>query len=154
MSLVLLQVNGMAREVACTEDDTLLHVLRAHLGLHGTRFGCGQEACGACMVLIDGVAVPSCTAYAKTLAGHDIVTIEGLSTPDGPSRLQRAVLDEQAGQCGYCLSGIIIAATALLRDDPKPTRSKVIAALERNLCRCGVHNRIIRAVLNAADAKP
>jgi nicotinate dehydrogenase subunit A len=154
MSPVLLQVNGVAREVACTENDTLLHVLRAHLGLRGTRFGCGQEACGACMVLIDGVAVPSCTAHATALAGLDIVTIEGLSTPDGPSRLQQAVLDEQAGQCGYCLSGIIIAATALLRDDPSPTRSKVAAALDRNLCRCGAHNRILRAVLRTADAMP
>lgn len=151
---MLLQVNGVPREVACEEDEPLLHVLRAHLGLQGTRFGCGQEACGACMVLIDGAAVPSCTAHAATLAGRDIVTIEGLSIVDGPSLLQQAILDEQAGQCGYCLSGIIIAATGLLRDDPKPTRSKVVTALDRNLCRCGAHNRIIRAVLRAADAMP
>ena len=144
-----LRVNGESVSVACDEHDTLLHVLRNRLGLRGSRFGCGQESCGACMVLIDGAAVPSCTAQASDLAGRDIVTVEGLSLLP---LLQRAFLEEQAGQCGYCLSGIIVSAAALLRANPAPSRTEVAAALDRNLCRCGAHNRIVRAVLRAAQA--
>lgn len=143
-----LLVNGETREVGYREDDTLLHVLRDHLGLMGTRFGCGHEACGACMVLVDGAPAWSCTARAADLAGKAVVTVEGLP---GLERLRQAFLDEQAGQCGYCLSGILVSASALLQSGERPDRAAVVEALDRHLCRCGAHNRIVRAVLRAAE---
>ena len=149
---VELLVNGMRATVACDAGDSLLHVLRNRLGLRGSRFGCGQEACGACMVLVDGVARHSCTLAAADAAGRAVVTVEGLAAPGELSPLQQAFLDEQAGQCGYCLPGILIVATAFLRGNPAPAREQVAAALDGNLCRCGAHNRIIRAVLKAAAA--
>ena len=126
----------------------LLSVLREDLGLRGTRFGCGLEQCGACMVLIDGAPVQACTREIATVAGRAVTTIEGLSH-DGLHPLQQAFLDEQAGQCGYCLSGILISAAALLARNTTPSRADVAAALDPHLCRCGVHNRIIRAVQRA-----
>lgn len=142
-------VNGELHLVDCHPDDTLLHVLRNHLGLTGSRFGCGQEACGACMVLIDGTPAWSCTARATDLAGKIITTVEGLPELDG---LRQAFLAEQAGQCGYCLSGILVSAAALLRTNKQPDRAAIAAALDKNLCRCGAHNRIISAVIRAAGA--
>ena len=145
-----LTVNGKPVTVSATEDAQLLDVLRNQLGLVGTRFGCGLEQCGSCMVLVDGALVKSCSREMSTLAGKSITTIEGLGTPDKPHPLQQAFLDEQAGQCGYCLSGILISAKALLDKNPSPTRVEIAEALDGNICRCGAHNRILRAVAKAA----
>ena len=145
-------VNGRAVEIDADADAPLLEVLRNGLGLRGSRFGCGLEQCGACMVLLDGEPVYACTLAAGAAAGRNIVTVEGLGTPAKPHPLQAAFLEEQAGQCGYCLSGILIAAKALLDRNPDPSRTEIAAALDRNLCRCGAHNRIMRAVARAAAA--
>ena len=138
-------------EVSLDADPTkpLLSMLRDDFGLRGTRFGCGTEQCGACMVLIDGDPSYSCAREIATVAGKTVTTVEGLSSGDELSPLQQAFIDEQAGQCGYCLSGILMSAIALLKHNPRPTRTEVAAALDRHLCRCGVHNRIIRAVQKA-----
>ena len=142
-------VNGSSVHVQGDGTKPLLSVLRNELGLRGSRFGCGTEQCGACMVLIDGEPSFSCARAIESLAGKSVTTVEGLS-PDGSlSPLQQAFLDEQAGQCGYCLSGILISAAALLARNPTPSRSEIAAALDRHLCRCGVHNRIMRAVARA-----
>ena len=138
--------------LAARDEDLLLHALRGTLGLTATRFGCGAEACGACMVLLDGVPVNSCTLELGRVAGREVVTVEGLGGPEAPHPIQTALLAEQAGQCGYCLSGIQIAAAALLARTPDPSRTEVAEALAGNLCRCGAHNRIIRAVQRAAAA--
>lgn len=145
-----LVVNGMGRQVEVLDSTPLLDVLRSHLGLTGSRFGCGLEQCGACMVLVDGEPIPSCGRPAVAFAGRAITTIEGLGTPHRPHPLQTAFLAEQAGQCGYCLSGILISAKALLDRLPDPSRDDIVAALEPHLCRCGAHTRIIRAVQRAA----
>jgi nicotinate dehydrogenase subunit A len=144
-------VNGRAVSVAIANEETpLLNVLRNSLGLMGTRFGCGLEQCGCCTVLVDGAPVKSCTRAIATVAGRSVTTIEGLGTPDKPHPLQQAFLEEQAGQCGYCLSGIIVTAKALLDRNPAPSRSEIAQALDENICRCGTHNRILRAVAKAA----
>jgi nicotinate dehydrogenase subunit A len=146
-----LTVNGRAVSVSVgTEETPLLNVLRNSLDLMGTRFGCGLEQCGCCTVLIDGEPVKSCTRAIATVAGRSVTTIEGLGTPEKPHPLQQAFLEEQAGQCGYCLSGIIVTAKALLDRNPSPTRAEIAAALDDNICRCGTHNRILRAVAKAA----
>ncbi len=142
---------AVGRDVAAGEDVPLLHVLRNELGLTGTRFGCGTENCGACLVLVDGKAAYACTLQATSAAGCKITTIEGLGTPEQPHAIQRAFLEEQAGQCGYCLSGIMISTKALLDAIPNPTRAEIAAALDKTLCRCGAHLRIIRAVERAAE---
>ncbi len=148
---VALTVNGRAVNVAVAHDDTpLLDVLRNELRLTGTRFGCGLEQCGCCTVLIDGKPEKSCTRPVSSVAGRRVTTVEGLGTPEHPHPLQQAFLEEQAGQCGYCLSGILISAKALLDRNPAPTRPEIARALDDNLCRCGTHNRIIRAVEKAA----
>ena len=147
---IKLRVNGAERSVEADPAASLLGVLRGQLGLTGTNFGCGANQCGACHVLIDGAAVASCDTPLWAAAGKDVVTVEGLGTPERPHPLQRAFLAEQAGQCGYCLPGILISAAALLRRNPDPSDADVRAALDRNLCRCGAHNRIVRAVLRAA----
>src|SRR5258706_1252513 len=149
---VTLLLNG--REQSLTADDgaLLIDVLRSDLGLKGTRFGCGAELCGACFVLVDGAAVASCTLPVSAVAGKAVTTIEGLGTPQAPHRLQQAFLDEQAAQCGYCTSGMLMSAAALLARSPKPTEDEVREALDRNLCRCGTYHRAVRAVLRAADA--
>ena len=134
-----------------TAASPLLSVLRDELGLRGAKFGCGTEQCGACMVLIDGEPAYSCTREVGTLTGKAVTTIEGLSRDGALSPLQQAFLDEQAGQCGYCLSGILIAATALLKKKPKPSRADIVEALDPHLCRCGIHNRVVRAVQKRAD---
>jgi len=144
-------VNGKAVSVALDNDATpLLNVLRNDLGLMGTRFGCGLEQCGCCMVLIDGAPVKSCNREVSTLAGKNVTTVEGLGTAARPHPLQQAFIDEQAGQCGYCLAGILISAKALLEKNPSPTRQEIALALDGNICRCGSHNRIMRAVEKAA----
>ena len=152
MASVCLLVNGRAVDVMAEQDAPLLDVLRNVLGLTGTRFGCGLEQCGACNVLVDDVAVPSCTLPLRALQGKRITTIEGLGTPAAPHPVQQAFLDEQAAQCGYCTAGMIVSAAALLRRNPAPDRAAIDAALDRNLCRCGSHSRIVRAVQRAARA--
>jgi nicotinate dehydrogenase subunit A len=144
-------VNGRAVGVSIDSEETsLLQVLRSTLKLVGTRFGCGLEQCGCCMVLIDGEPAKSCAKPIWTVADKSVTTIEGLGTPEKPHPLQQAVLDEQAGQCGYCLSGILVSAKALLDRNPSPSRNEIAEALDDNLCRCGSHNRILRAVEKAA----
>ena len=143
-------VNGSTVSVTADGDTPLLDILRNHLGLFGTKFGCGQEQCGCCMVLVDGHPEKSCGKANSTVAGKAIATIEGLGTPDRPHPLQQAFLDEQAGQCGYCLPGILISAKALLDRNPAPSRAEIAEALDDNICRCGSHVRILRAVERAA----
>jgi nicotinate dehydrogenase subunit A len=145
-------LNGAAVSVSAGADTPLLDVLRNHLGLKGTKFGCGLEQCGCCMVLIDGKPEKSCGKALSTVAGKDVVTIEGLGTPEAPHPLQTAFLDEQAGQCGYCLPGILISARALLDRSASPTRAEIARALDDNICRCGSHVRILKAVERAAAA--
>jgi nicotinate dehydrogenase subunit A len=144
-------VNGRPVSISPTNEETpLLAVLRNELGLMGTRFGCGLEQCGACMVLIDGKPEKCCAKPVWSVAGKNITTIEGLGSAEKPHPLQQAFLDEQAGQCGYCLSGILITAKALIDNNPQPTRTQIAEALDDNICRCGTHNRILRAVEKAA----
>jgi nicotinate dehydrogenase subunit A len=147
---VELAVNGLAVSLDVDPTTPLLDILRNHLGLKGSRYGCGLEQCGTCMVLIDGQASYSCAREIGSVAGSQITTIEGLGTPEHPHPLQTAFLDQQAGQCGYCLSGIIVSAKALLDRNPNPSRADIVAALDRHLCRCGTHTRIIAAVQQAA----
>jgi nicotinate dehydrogenase subunit A len=144
-------VNGKAVSVSPANEETpLLNVLRNELGLMGTRFGCGLEQCGCCTVLIDGQPEKSCAKPLWSVAGKTVTTIEGLGSEAKPHPLQQAFLDEQAGQCGYCLSGILVSAKALLDANPAPTRAQIAQALDGNICRCGSHNRILRAVEKAA----
>ena len=147
-----LSVNGQLRLVEADAEAPLLSVLRNALGLRAARFGCGHEQCGACMVLVDGEPVYSCTRAIGTLDGKAVTTPEGLGTPEAPHPVQDAILAEQAGQCGYCLSGIMISAKALLDRSPDPARPEIVAALDPHLCRCGAHTRIIRAIERAAAA--
>ncbi len=150
MQSIFLTVNGRNVGITADGETPLLDILRNHLGLTGTKFGCGQEQCGCCMVLVDGKPEKSCGKPVSTVAGKGIVTIEGLGTPDRPHPLQQAFLDEQAGQCGYCLPGILISAKALLDQNLSPSRAQIAAALDDNICRCGSHIRILRAVERAA----
>lgn len=152
-AVLRLQVNGSEHEVSAPEDTPLLYVLRNQLGLKAAHFGCGTGQCGACRVLIDGKAVASCDTPLWAALGKRITTAEGLGDAAHPHPLQSALIAEQAGQCGYCLPGILISAAALLQSKPKPSESEVRAALDQNLCRCGSHNRIVRAVLRAAQAE-
>src|SRR5438552_18378132 len=145
-------VNGNSVHVETDGATPLLSVLREELALRGSRYGCGTEQCGACMVLIDGAPAYSCTREVATMAGKSVTTVEGLSRDGALHPLQQAFLDEQAGQCGYCLSGILVSATALLARNPKPSRADIIAALDPHLCRCGIHNRVVRAVQKAGAA--
>jgi nicotinate dehydrogenase subunit A len=147
---IALTVNGRSVQVTALETTPLLDVLRNQLDLKGTRYGCGLEQCGSCMVLLDGEPVYACSREVGTVAGRSVTTIEGLGSAPHPHPMQQAFLDEQAGQCGYCLSGIVISAKALLDRNPSPTRADIAAALDKNLCRCGAHPRILRAVEKAA----
>jgi nicotinate dehydrogenase subunit A len=149
---IALTINGETRNVDAASDATLLDVLRNKLDLKGTRFGCGAEGCGACMVLIDGVPKSACTTTLDALDGKAITTIEGLGDTANPHPVQTAFLELNAGQCGYCLSGIVISTVALLKKTPKPTRANIVETLDPHLCRCGAHDRIIKAVLRAAEA--
>jgi nicotinate dehydrogenase subunit A len=148
-----LNVNG--KPVAITADDPqmpLLYALRDDLGLHGPRFGCGLGQCGACTVLVDGKAMRSCQMPVATMTGKKIVTLEGLGGPGELHPLQKAFIDEQAVQCGYCINGMIMQAAALLQTNKKPTEQDIKAALAENLCRCGTHLRIVRAIKRVSDA--
>ena len=145
-----LRVNGADRQVQAAEDTPLLYVLRHDLGLNGTRFGCGVNQCGSCHVLMAGHSLPACDTPLWAAQDKDIVTVEGLGKNGALHPLQQAFIDEQAAQCGYCLSGILISAAALLQQNPEPDEAQVRAALDKHLCRCGSHNRIVRAVLRAA----
>jgi nicotinate dehydrogenase subunit A len=147
-----LVVNGGSVHVDTSEATPLIAVLRDELNLRGTRFGCGTEHCGACMVLIDGSPAYACTRAIESVAGKSVTTIEGLARNGALHPLQQAFLDEQAGQCGFCLSGILISAAALLERNKRPSRAEIIAALDKHLCRCGMHNRVIRAVQRASAA--
>lgn len=147
-------LNGAACGSSLPDDTPLLFVLREEQGLSGPRFGCGAGECGACMVLVDGRAVTSCDLPLWSVQGKSVTTVEGLGSPQQPHPVQAALLEAQAGQCGYCLSGMAVAAAALLAHTPAPTRVQVCAALDRNLCRCGSHNRIIRAVQQAGRREP
>jgi nicotinate dehydrogenase subunit A len=145
------RVNGSPVSVDSWDpDQPLLYVLRNALGLHGPKFGCGMDQCGACTVLIDGKASHSCTTPVKRVAGHSIMTLEGLGTPEKPDKVQAAFIAEQAAQCGYCTNGFIMRAKALLEQNPHPTDAEAKQALSGNLCRCGTHTRILSAVMRAA----
>jgi aerobic-type carbon monoxide dehydrogenase small subunit (CoxS/CutS family) len=144
------RLNGTDVSVAHETDETLLHVLRNRLDLYGTRFGCGLEQCGACMVLIDGRPRHACTLPAEAVGGRTVTTIEGLAADPVGKALLQAFDEGQAGQCGYCLSGILISAFALLKGSNRPGRTDIAAALAPHLCRCGAHPRILRAVERAA----
>ncbi|WP_445216681.1 (2Fe-2S)-binding protein [Bradyrhizobium sp. Pa8] len=148
MPTIQFQLNGAAMTVEADPDQTLLDVLRGRLGVNGPHFGCGAGECGACYVMVGDRAMASCDMPMWSVA--DVVTVEGLGTAEQPHPLQRAFVSEQAMQCGYCVSGILISAAALLKRNPSPTETEVRAALDRNLCRCGSHNRMVRAVLRAA----
>lgn len=145
-------VNGAAVDVSVERDTPLLYILRNDLDLKGTRFGCGDGLCGSCTVIVDGRAAMSCDMPVGSVAGCRVETVEGLERDGEPHPLQRAVLDEQAGQCGYCLSGIIMRAKVLLDEVPRPSRAEIASALDGNLCRCGSHQRIMKAVERAAAA--
>ena len=150
MGTYTLRINGIARTVSASDpDEPLLYVLRG-LGLTATKFGCGLGQCGACNVLVDGRATPSCLETIANSPGKSVVTLEGLGSISAPHPLQAAFIKEQVPQCGYCTSGMIISAAALLAEKPKPTEDDIFAALEGNLCRCGTHVRILRAVIAAS----
>jgi nicotinate dehydrogenase subunit A len=148
--MLRLVVNGQPREVAADPETPLLYVLRNDLGLTGTKFGCGLGQCGACTVLVDGQPVRSCMLPVQAVAGQAVTTIEGLGTPERPHPLQAALIEEQAVQCGYCTPGIVMAAKAILDRTPRPTEAQFKLALNGVLCRCGTHDRVVRAVLRAA----
>jgi nicotinate dehydrogenase subunit A len=145
-----LNVNGVTRRANVEPDTPLLYILRNDLELNGPRFGCGLSQCGACTVLLDGRPTRSCVTAVSTLGAKRITTLEGLGSKDRLHPLQKAFIEEQAAQCGYCTNGMIMTAKALLDKTPKPTEAQIRKALAANLCRCGTHNRVVRAVQRAA----
>ncbi len=147
-----LNVNGQDRDIEVDPATPLLYVLREDLGLNAAKFGCGLGQCGACTVLVDNQAAFSCVTPVLALEGKKIVTLEGLGNADNPGPMQTAFIQEQAAQCGYCIAGMMLRAEALLRRNPQPTDAEIRAALQPNLCRCGTHMRILRAVRRAATA--
>lgn len=149
-----LDVNGARHSLALRPETPLIYVLRNDLGLNGPKFGCGLGECGACAVLVGGRAVRSCTIGIGAVAGRPVVTLEGLGTPEAPHPVQRAFIETQAAQCGYCLNGMIIATTALLARDPHPGEAAIRRALAHHLCRCGTHMEILAAVRRAAEIAP
>jgi nicotinate dehydrogenase subunit A len=151
MPSIRFRLNGVETDVDAAADSSLLTVLRGPLGMTGPHFGCGANECGACHVMIGDHAVASCDTPMWSVAGKDVTTIEGLGSPEKPHPLQRAFIAEQAIQCGYCVAGILMSAAALLKRNPAPADADVRAALDRNLCRCGSQNRMVRAVLRAAS---
>lgn len=148
--MITLKVNGEDRMVDADAGSMLLYALRDNLALHGPKFGCGLSECGACTVIMDGTAVHSCVTPLAAAQGREITTLEGLGTVERPHPLQQAFIDEQAAQCGYCINGMIMTAKAFLDAHPKPSRDDIKQALDKNLCRCGTHMRIVRAVQRAA----
>lgn len=151
MPSVRFRLNGAEMDVDADPDRSLLDILRGSLGMTGPHFGCGAGECGACNVIIGDRAVAACDTPLWSVADKDVTTVEGLGNADRPHPLQRAFIAEQALQCGYCVSGILMSAAALLKRNPKPSSREVKQALDGNLCRCGSHNRMVRAVLRAAD---
>ena len=149
--MMKLNVNGRAHDIDADPDTPLLYVLRDDLALNGAKFGCGLGQCGACTVMVDGEAVFSCLTPLVLLEGRKVTTVEGLGTIGNPGPLQRAFIDAQAAQCGYCIPGMMMRAQALLQKNPKPSDAEIRASLQHNLCRCGTHMRILRAVHRAAD---
>jgi nicotinate dehydrogenase subunit A len=153
MAIYKFSVNDLAVNVDSWDpEQPLLYVLRNALGIHGPKFGCGLGQCGACTVLIDGKVARSCITPVQSAAGKKVTTIEGLADPENPTVIQAAFIAEQAAQCGYCTNGMVMAATALLRNNPRPTIEQVKNSLAGNLCRCGTHTRILSAVMRAAKA--
>ena len=151
MAQYQLRVNGAVKPVEAWDSNMpLLYALRNELGLHAAKFGCGQGQCGACTVLVDGAPVRSCQLRISDAAGRRITTAEGLGTPDKPDRVQAAFIAEQAAQCGYCTNGMVMSVVALLERTAKPTREQAQAALAGNLCRCGSHDRVLKAVARAS----
>jgi nicotinate dehydrogenase subunit A len=151
MPSVRFRLNGADTEIDADPDRSLLDILRGHLNVTGPHFGCGAGECGACNVIVGEHAVSACDTPLWSVADKDVTTIEGLGTSEHPHPLQRAFIAEQALQCGYCVSGILMSAVVLLKRNPSPTSREVKEALDRNLCRCGSHNRMVRAVLRAAE---
>nr|WP_192183266.1 (2Fe-2S)-binding protein [Mesorhizobium amorphae] len=149
--MISFRLNGKDVSVDAPEEADLLYVLLNDLKVNGSKLGCGRAQCGSCTVLLDGEAIRSCVTPTKAAEGLEVTTLEGLTTDGRPSRLQQAFIDEQAAQCGYCTAGIIMEAHALLERNPHPTDADVRSALQGNLCRCGTHNRVVRAVLRAAN---
>lgn len=152
--MLTLKVNGREYAVEVSPDTPLLWVLRESLGLTGTKYGCGLGQCGACTVLINGEAVRSCVTPVASVKSSAIVTLEGLGTPEQPHPVQQAFIDEQAVQCGYCINGMVMTSVVLLRKTPRPSEAHIRQALGNNLCRCGTHTRIIKAVQRAAEPRP
>jgi len=148
---MMLEINGARRSVEADPDTPLLYVLRNDLGLVGSRFGCGSGQCGACFVLVDGQPMASCDLPVSFVSTKKITTVEGLGANGELHPVQRALIAEQAAQCGYCMSGIAVSAVALLAKNPFPSEKEIKTALDKNLCRCGSHNRVVRAVLRAAN---
>jgi aerobic-type carbon monoxide dehydrogenase small subunit (CoxS/CutS family) len=149
---ISLNVNGQERSVDADPSTPLLYVLREDLQLNGAKFGCGMGQCGACTVMLDGRAVFSCLLPVAALGGRKVVTIEGLGTPEKPNVIQQAFIDEQAAQCGYCIAGMVMRAQSLLQKTPNPSADEIRVHMQPNLCRCGTHMRILRAVRRAANA--
>jgi nicotinate dehydrogenase subunit A len=147
---ISLRINGATHDVAVEPDTPLLYILRNDIALNGAKFGCGLGQCGACTVIIDGSAVRSCRSPVGKVAGKEITTIEGLGTIDKPHPMQAAFITEQAAQCGYCINGMVMAATAFVAKTPNPTDDQIRDGLAQNLCRCGTHNRIVRAIQRGA----
>jgi nicotinate dehydrogenase subunit A len=150
-TVTMFHVNQQAVHFDGDDKATLLSVLRDELGLSGPKFGCGQGDCGACMVLVDGQPQTACNLPLWALQGRQVTTLEGMGTPACPHPVQTAFIEERAAQCGYCVAGIITSACALLAHNPKPSRDAIVTALEPHLCRCGAHNRMVRAVQRAAS---
>jgi nicotinate dehydrogenase subunit A len=148
--MMTLKVNGQDHRIEADADTPLLYVLREELHLNAAKFGCGLGQCGSCTVMVDGKAVLSCVTPLLLLEGKQVTTLEGLGTVEHPAPIQRAFMDEQAAQCGYCIPGMMMRAQALLQDNSRPSDAQIRAALEPNLCRCGTHMRILRAVHRAA----
>ncbi|MDO8679008.1 MAG: (2Fe-2S)-binding protein [Acidobacteriota bacterium] len=151
--LITLTVNGRAHTVDVDETSPLLYVLGDELALNGPKFGCGLGQCGACTVIVKGQAIRSCVTAVKAVAGAEITTLEGLGTPEKPHAIQQAFIDEQAAQCGFCLSGVILEAKALVDRTPKPTDEQIQQALSGVLCRCFAHGRMIAAVKRYAEGR-
>ena len=151
MPIIRFHLNGVETDVDADPDSLLLDILRGRLGMTGAHFGCGSGECGACRVMVGDHAVTACDTPLWSVANKDVTTVEGLGSADKPHPLQRAFIAEQALQCGYCVPGVLISAAALLRQNPKPSEADVRTALDRNLCRCGSHNRMVRAILRAAN---
>jgi nicotinate dehydrogenase subunit A len=151
--VVTFKLNGQSVKTEANANESLLSVLRDDFEVNGSKFGCGKAQCGACTVLVDGDPLRACVAPVSTVVGRSVVTLEGLGEGAKPGRLQQAFIDEQAAQCGYCTSGMILMSQALLERNPNPSEQEVRQALDANLCRCGSHNRIVRAVIRASRSK-